>query len=62
MRIVHNPEQFLESLAGAQREAKAAFGDDQMLVEKYLSRPRHIEVQVFILLLMIVQILEKILF
>ena len=32
---------------GAQREAKAAFGDDRVLIEKYVTRPRHIEVQVF---------------
>ena len=39
----------LESLrkAGARREAKAGFGDDTLLIEKYLGRPRHIEMQVF---------------
>jgi 3-methylcrotonyl-CoA carboxylase alpha subunit len=47
MRIVEQPDDFAASLASAQREAKASFGDDQVLVEKYLSRPRHIEIQVF---------------
>ena len=35
------------ALAGAKREAKAAFGDDRMLIEKFVEHPRHIEVQVF---------------
>ncbi|MDX1606051.1 MAG: biotin carboxylase N-terminal domain-containing protein, partial [Candidatus Competibacterales bacterium] len=47
MRIVERPEVFAEALAAARREAAAAFGDERMLVEKYLLRPRHIEVQVF---------------
>ncbi len=47
MRRVDDPEEFAEALAGAQREAKAAFGDDAVLVEKYVEKPRHIEVQVF---------------
>ena len=47
MRIVHAASEFKEALAGAQREAKAAFGDDQVLLEKYLEGPRHIEFQVF---------------
>jgi 3-methylcrotonyl-CoA carboxylase alpha subunit len=47
MRIVERAGKFAEALAGAQREAKAAFADDHVLVEKYLTRPRHIEVQVF---------------
>lgn len=46
MRIVHNKSDFLESLASAQRESQAAFGDSRVLIEKYVSRPRHIEVQV----------------
>ncbi len=47
MRVVESEAKFAESLAGAKREAKAAFGDDHVLVEKYLTRPRHIEIQVF---------------
>jgi 3-methylcrotonyl-CoA carboxylase alpha subunit len=47
MRIVSGPADFAAALAGAQREAAAAFGDDRVLIEKYLLRPRHIEVQVF---------------
>lgn len=46
MRIVHMESDFLESLASAQRESQAAFGDSRVLIEKYVSRPRHIEVQV----------------
>ncbi|MER8904244.1 acetyl/propionyl/methylcrotonyl-CoA carboxylase subunit alpha [Mesorhizobium sp. M0772] len=47
MRRVEHPEDFSEALSGARREAKAAFGDDRVLVEKYVDKPRHIEVQVF---------------
>jgi len=47
MRKVDHPDDFAEALAGAKREAKAAFGDDAVLVEKYVEKPRHIEVQVF---------------
>ncbi len=47
MRIVRGRKDFDDALAGAKREAKSAFGDDRMLVEKYIERPRHIEVQVF---------------
>lgn len=47
MRKVDNPEDFAEALGSARREAKSAFGDDRVLVEKYVSKPRHIEVQVF---------------
>jgi 3-methylcrotonyl-CoA carboxylase alpha subunit len=46
MRVVERPEAFADALAAARREASGAFGDDRMLVEKYLSRPRHIEIQV----------------
>ena len=47
MRRVDSPDEFAEALSGARREAKAAFGDDKVLVEKYVEKPRHIEVQVF---------------
>ncbi|MBK8458396.1 MAG: ATP-grasp domain-containing protein [Phyllobacteriaceae bacterium] len=47
MRRVEHPDDFAEALAGARREAKSAFGDDRVLVEKYVVSPRHIEVQVF---------------
>jgi acetyl-CoA carboxylase biotin carboxylase subunit len=47
MRKVDRAEDFTEALAGARREAKAAFGDDRVLLETYVTRPRHIEVQVF---------------
>ena len=47
MRLVEDPAAFEDSLAGARREAAAAFGDTRVLIEKYLARPRHIEVQIF---------------
>ena len=47
MKVVRAAGEFLDALASAQREARNAFGDDRVLIEKYLTRPRHIEVQVF---------------
>ena len=47
MRLVDDQAGFDEALASARRESAAAFGDDAMLVEKFLERPRHVEVQVF---------------
>ena len=47
MRIVTKAADFASALEGAQREAKAGFGDDRVLIERYLERPRHIEIQVF---------------
>jgi 3-methylcrotonyl-CoA carboxylase alpha subunit len=47
MRVVEHAEAFDEALARACGEARASFGNDHMLVEKYLTHPRHIEVQVF---------------
>jgi 3-methylcrotonyl-CoA carboxylase alpha subunit len=47
MKIAASAAEFQESLESAQREAKNAFGDDRVLVEKYLQRPRHIEAQIF---------------
>jgi 3-methylcrotonyl-CoA carboxylase alpha subunit len=47
MRRVDKHAEFEAALAGAMREAKAAFGDDRVLIEKYVTSPRHIEIQVF---------------
>ena len=47
MRVVWKGSDFDEALSGAKREAMAGFGDDHVLMEKYLTRPRHIEIQVF---------------
>ncbi|MBT9599260.1 MAG: acetyl/propionyl/methylcrotonyl-CoA carboxylase subunit alpha [Vitreoscilla sp.] len=47
MRRVDKAEDFLAALASCQREAKASFGDDHVLVERYVTKPRHIEIQVF---------------
>ncbi len=47
MRIVSSADALADALAAARREAQAAFGDDRMLVERYVERSRHIEVQVF---------------
>ena len=46
MRLVWQAEQFAEALESARREASASFGDDKVLIEKYITRPRHIEVQI----------------
>ena len=47
MRLVERAEDFTENLASCQREAAASFGDDAVLIEKFITAPRHIEVQVF---------------
>jgi 3-methylcrotonyl-CoA carboxylase alpha subunit len=47
MRVVERSEDFEAALASCKREAISSFGDDKVLVEKYLIRPRHIEIQVF---------------
>ncbi len=47
MRRVERAEDFAAALASCQREAQAAFGNDHVLVERYVTRPRHIEIQVF---------------
>ncbi|MCD1587945.1 acetyl/propionyl/methylcrotonyl-CoA carboxylase subunit alpha [Halomonas sp. IOP_14] len=47
MRVVESGDSFQAALDGCRRESKAAFGDDRMLIEKYLVQPRHVEVQVF---------------
>ncbi|MBW3095785.1 acetyl/propionyl/methylcrotonyl-CoA carboxylase subunit alpha [Pseudohoeflea coraliihabitans] len=47
MRKVEEPGAFAAALSSAKREAKASFGDERVLVEKYVATPRHIEIQVF---------------
>jgi len=47
MRKVEQGPDFAAALEGAQREARGAFGNDAVLIEKYVTRPRHIEVQIF---------------
>ena len=46
MRVVRDTSEWGAAIASAQREARAAFGDDTLLIERYVERPRHIEVQV----------------
>lgn len=47
MRIIASAAEFDAALESAKREAQAAFGNDKMLLEKYLKNPRHVEIQVF---------------
>jgi len=47
MRLVETPADFPENLQSAQAEARAAFGNADVLIEKYIQNPRHIEIQVF---------------
>ncbi len=47
MRVVERSEDFAAALASCQREARNSFGDEAVLIEKYVQRPRHIEIQVF---------------
>ncbi|CAH2604198.1 Propionyl-CoA carboxylase alpha chain [Rhodovastum atsumiense] len=47
MRVVTRAADFPAALEAARREAASSFGDDRVLIEKYLTRPRHIEIQVF---------------
>ncbi|MGM4987922.1 acetyl/propionyl/methylcrotonyl-CoA carboxylase subunit alpha [Tardiphaga sp. 841_E9_N1_2] len=46
MRVVRSAVELAPAIVSAKREAKAAFGDDRMLIEKYVDNPRHIEVQI----------------
>ncbi|WP_416221128.1 acetyl/propionyl/methylcrotonyl-CoA carboxylase subunit alpha [Rhodopseudomonas palustris] len=46
MRVVRKADELSEAIVSAKREAKAAFGDDTLLIEKYVDNPRHIEVQI----------------
>ena len=47
MKVVEDVSQLADALASAQREALSSFGDARMLVEKYVLKPRHVEIQVF---------------
>ncbi|MBZ2167469.1 acetyl/propionyl/methylcrotonyl-CoA carboxylase subunit alpha [Marinobacter sp. F4216] len=47
MRVVESLSEFDDALAAAQREARNAFGNPDMLIERYLTQPRHVEIQVF---------------
>ena len=47
MRVVENSAEFSSALEGACREGKNSFGDDRVLLERYLTKPRHVEIQVF---------------
>ena len=47
MRIVMSEEEFNGALESARNESLKAFDDDKMLVEKFIERPRHVEVQIF---------------
>ena len=47
MRVVRSEDELLAAIGAAKREGKSSFGDDRLIVEKYLERPRHVEVQVF---------------
>jgi acetyl-CoA carboxylase biotin carboxylase subunit len=46
MRLVHHPDELLAAIEGATREAQAAFGDGRVFLEKYIPRPRHVEIQI----------------
>jgi 3-methylcrotonyl-CoA carboxylase alpha subunit len=47
MRVVRSTDAFAEALAAARREAMKAFGDERVILERFIERPRHVEVQVF---------------
>ena len=47
MRVVASADELEAAIDGAKRESKSAFGDDRLLIEKYLTHPRHIEIQIF---------------
>ena len=47
MRVVREASEFVSALEGAKREALAGFGNDLVLLERYVDTPRHVEVQVF---------------
>src|SRR6202011_1100062 len=45
-KVAHSAEELVDAISTAKAEAKAAFGDDVVYLEKYLAKPRHIEIQV----------------
>ena len=47
MRVVGAPGELAEAVAGARRDAAGAFGDDTVFLERYVDRPRHVEIQIF---------------
>ena len=47
MKVAESKADFRDQLASAKREAQSSFGDDRVLIEKYLTKPRHVEIQVF---------------
>src|SRR5690606_35080976 len=47
MKVVQHEAELTDALLSARREAQAAFGDDRLLLEKYLLKPRHVEIQIF---------------
>jgi len=47
MRLVASEKELKDAMAAAQREAKSAFGDDRIFIEKYIEKPRHVEIQIF---------------
>jgi 3-methylcrotonyl-CoA carboxylase alpha subunit len=47
MKVAQSKAEFRDQLASAKREAQSSFGDDRVLIEKYLAKPRHVEIQVF---------------
>ena len=47
MRLVRQESEFAEALVSARRESLASFADDRVLIERYLTKPRHIEMQIF---------------
>ncbi|HJW41540.1 MAG TPA: acetyl/propionyl/methylcrotonyl-CoA carboxylase subunit alpha [Rhizomicrobium sp.] len=46
LRIVHKEDELVQAIKSSQHEAKAAFGDDRLFIEKFVTEPRHIEIQV----------------
>ena len=46
LRIVHEEKELLQAIRSSQNEARASFGDDRLFIEKYVTEPRHIEIQV----------------
>ena len=47
MRIVHRSDEFINALKSCQSESEKSFGDNRVILEKYIQQPRHVEVQIF---------------